>query len=1391
MAAACIHYSSVVFAQNPIHVTYLWHMHQPIYYPYESVQATDNANRFVFSVAGVHGERSGNYGDWPKNAVQQGADRGLPNAGVQVSFSGSLMENLNGLWGTGWRDHWRWARNGLRTVRDNPRLDLVGFAYHHSLMPLTSYESMRMQIKLHKEAYKDNWNTGGSYSKGFFPPESSFALHMIPALVEEGIEWVMVDSGHFDRTLEDFPWSPASSIRPNRSEFRNGTAANKASQWVQLQNVWAPTPVAAPFSYQPHRVRYVDPHSDPANPTVKSMIAVPAARYEGNENGRGGYGAFKPENVWGSNVDKNNNPQRPMIILCHSDGDNFGMKNADAFHGQHGLFLNMIQSNPNFSHTTVQDYLELYPVPANDFIHVEAGSWIGIDGGTPYFDKWIENNARDGQHPDYWSWSMIIAAQNRVLHAEDLENNYSINDVRWGIGPDTAKAWRYFLQAETSCHWYWDYDTANPWDGNATRGANLAMTEANKVINRHPGVDRVGPAIFHPQRKIWNPGGKHWNEAQNQPSDFDVWTFVDDVSGVASVTLKWRTADFNSYKNLSNYAHELYAHTPGQNSAWNAVPMTGDWYPTGKGPNVPDPINRAMRYTGRVQGASDTLVSYYIEAVDTRGNTNKTHILHVWVGESTGGGGGNEPRVEFDPPAPNGCEPVTIKYRKSTSMLGAGPIHIHIGRNGWFDLVPGNPQMTDSGDFWTYVYNIPNETETINIVFNNGSGSWDNNGGQNWNLAVANCATGGGSSVSTFWTSPAQLYGCGPITIYYNPVNRPLAGAAQVYIHAGRNGWQDVILPNPAMSLQNGIWSYTYTPEPGTEAINVVFNNGEAIWDNNANLDWVINVGGCYGEEECAGEGVVWIVPENPTGCDPITVYYNPGAGGTLVNSGSGVKIHIGRDDGSGRWQDVLDPPPGMTLLICPSLATTVYYYVYSPPPGTREINFAFSSINHVDNNNGLDWHYPVNGCAAIPTGFAITNPASNTLVDSSVSNHVVQGIASGVAGHLTWTNNLTGGSGMLPVSSPWTIPQVALGIGTNVITVSGTNTLPGGVVTSAHDSAANYGAGWTNGSNGGTGFGAWALESNGTAGHFTAAKGWGFWSHEGDNYSAAVRPFTGALVAGQTVHIRMKNGWIWEQGGSVGVALRDSDGHEKWVLYFSGGASTYAGTHATDIGWTDAGLDIAFSLTSATHYAVTITPVGGTARTYTGSFTGHIHNVRAWSFGNGTGDEFNSNRDYFVNNLMITSTGSGGSSTTSATVTIVRQAVGHGDSNGDGIPDTWYQQHGVDPSTPGRADQNIPNGNMTYRMAYLYDLDPNNPPAVNPNTIHHAALDGAMMQVRVEAPTSPNRRYDVYWTTNLADPVWMPMGHNLPGRVDQAPVVFTVTNGPDVRYYRTGARLP
>jgi hypothetical protein len=1057
----CLLLAGSVFGQNPIHVTYLWHMHQPVYYPYESVGATDGAGRYNFSVAGVHNERTGPYTSWPKNAVQQGADRGLPHAGVQVSFSGSLGENLNGLWGSGWPGDYRWARNNLRTSLNNPRLDTVGIAYHHSLMPLTSYESMRMQIKLHKEIYKELWDTQG-YSKGFWPPECAFAENMIPALVDEGLEWVLVDNGHFDRACQNYPWVNATSIRPNPSDQINPDPATLGSQWVQLNNVWAPSKVSAPWGYQPHKVKYVNPVTG----GEQKMTAVPAARYEGNENGRGGYGAFKPENVWGTHVNNgvNNNAQRPMLIVCHSDGDNYGMLNADAYNGQHGNFLTMVQNDARFDHSSVQDYLDMYPVPDNDVIHVEPGSWIGIDGGTPYFDKWVENNpgfrGDPNEHPDLWSWSMIVAAQNRVIHADRLEGGYSMNDVQWGIGSDTAKAWHFYLQAETSCHWYWDYDRANPWDGNTTRGCNLAVAEANKVINRHPGSDPMGPSIFPPQRTIWNPGGKHWNETTNQPTTFQVWSFIHDASAIREARLFVRK-DNDGLNPISENDNEVFAQNVAKVEAWTQIAMSSNWYPAGKGPMVPDPAARAMRYQGTVSGYNNALLDYFIEAVDTAGNTNRSEIKHVWVGESgvvnpvtfqpslpdncpgstlriaynsagrnlsaanpvtasvryvgaassndlvmsgTAGGlwsvtsaipagassavvtfksGGTTDdnsgatwtigiatcavpaAVSFNPPAPNGCVPVTITYTPNDGPLkNAAQVRIHVGFNGWQGVLTPDPVMTAAGPSWTYTYTPPAGAYEINCVFNDGGSTWENNNGQDYKVAVSNCSP----EIVAVTFSPGVPRQCDPLVITYNPEDGPLAAVNPVYVVQYINGNFGAPQQN-LMAAQGALWVFTNVNLTGVTNLAVRFGNAaDTLQDDNGGARWSVAVSSC----NTNGPSTVTWEPVAPHGCVPVTLSYRPN-NGPLATSAA-VRVHIGFNGWQGAASVAMSPQGDGS-----------WVYVYNSPEGASQINVCFNDGGSTwDNNATQDWLINVTGCGA-PVGLRFAS--GSPIISQGLSN--------------------------------------------------------------------------------------------------------------------------------------------------------------------------------------------------------------------------------------------------------------------------------------------------------------------------------------------------------------------------------------------------------------------
>ncbi|CAG0987283.1 Alpha-amylase [Anaerolineae bacterium] len=309
-----------VQSNPPIYIAFLWHMHQPIYWPYESVVTTINNNRYPFSVLNVFNDRTGPYNDWPKNAVQSGINAGLGNFGAQVSFSGSLIENLNNLQANGngnfsnWKSHWNNIKN-QNTVLGNPRLDMVGFGYFHPLMPLIGNSDIRKHLQKQKSMMQTNFT--GSYSKGIFPPENAFAPWIIPPLVEEGLEWVLVDNAHFERATTSFPYSGSNeTYQPNRADQINPDP----NDWVQLNGLWAPNKISARWAHQPHYAEY----TDPATGTKKKMIVVPASRYLGNEDGRGGFGALNYEAVMSQLESFNTDPNHPMLIVLHHDGDTHG-----------------------------------------------------------------------------------------------------------------------------------------------------------------------------------------------------------------------------------------------------------------------------------------------------------------------------------------------------------------------------------------------------------------------------------------------------------------------------------------------------------------------------------------------------------------------------------------------------------------------------------------------------------------------------------------------------------------------------------------------------------------------------------------------------------------------------------------------------------------------------------------------------------------------------------------------------------------------------------------------------------------------------------------------------------------------------------------------------------
>ena len=261
-------------------------------------------------------------------------------------------------------------------------------------------------------------------------------------------------------------------------------------------------------------------------------------------------------------------------------------------------FVQWLQDNPTrFECTTVQDYLDRFPPEDDDIIHVEAGSWWGA-GADPEFLKWNGDKgdykgATGPYSPDHNSWGIITAASNIVRTAS-------------AIAPDNAnvaKAWDALMTGETSCYWYWD--GTEEWDSKPATAANIAANLVSDIIAS--GSDKIGPSIYHPQREPYNPGATEWKIAQ--PSDFTVWSYVYDFSGLESVKLKYRI-DKDGINPLDSNQNETYE-GGSEVGPWQEIEMTPSKI---ESITNPKPIYKADEYSAKIEGLKGVLVDYYIEA---------------------------------------------------------------------------------------------------------------------------------------------------------------------------------------------------------------------------------------------------------------------------------------------------------------------------------------------------------------------------------------------------------------------------------------------------------------------------------------------------------------------------------------------------------------------------------------------------------------------------------------------------------------------------------------------------------------------------------------------------------------------------------------------------------
>ena len=762
---------------SQVYTTYHWHMQQPIYWPEVSSWDSDTYQKAYESIvlAGTHPENnlSDIFGKDDRVAAYQYRVRdaiGLisqVDGGAQISYSGCLVENVSSLanagslgYYSGWEGANQQARGWL-TSGGNRKLDIVIFTYHHALGPLVDEEALRKEIQIYKELYPNIWGSGTSV--GFFPAELSFSERMIKVLVEEGVEWVFVPNNHLSRACDGFPLTLGTGGEmcdpPNQADVQNPSQSNWFSKTIQR----GCTPTNAyPFAYQPHKAKYVDPETG----TEYKITVVPVAQAMSWSDGYQQYGTDDIDQIaWASSVSE------PMLIVLAHDGDN-------AYAGGYSYYL---ESVPNFCNaaasagyipTVVQEYLQDNPVSESDVVHVEDGSWINADGdfGSPDFINWNwplfdssgDFDIENGWAEDERNWAVITAAQNRVETAEQIAGGVDISQVQ---DPDNSAtnaelAWHFYLPALTSGYMY--YGTVLDMEVKPTIACNNAIERANLVIG-DGSTDQTAPSIWIPQQLPHNPGatgfGSLWGyQAVEHSRDFWVWTFVADVSGVSSVTFKYRIDNDGVNPLLSNQ-NETYAGGD-EVGDWVGLAMTARDFPAENVYNNNEidffemPAEIADQYYIHVQEPAivdegGVLVDYYVEAVDSKGYVKRSPILHTYVGIGNGSSSGNGDVATWEPASPQAGQTLSISYDLDSGSLdnSTDPVYIHIGHSGWQDIINSDPEMEYNTETskWVYEYSTPSDATTVDFVFNDGVGNWDNNYGLDWHVSVS-----GGSAEENF-----------------------------------------------------------------------------------------------------------------------------------------------------------------------------------------------------------------------------------------------------------------------------------------------------------------------------------------------------------------------------------------------------------------------------------------------------------------------------------------------------------------------------------------------------------------------------------------------------------------------------------------------------------------
>jgi len=285
------------------------------------------------------------------------------------------------------------------------------------------------------------------------------------------------------------------------------------------------------------------------------------------------------------------------------------------------------------------------------------------------------------------------------------------------------------------------------------------------------------------------------------------------------------------------------------------------------------------------------------------------------------------------------------------------------------------------------------------------------------------------------------------------------------------------------------------------------------------------------------------------------------------------------------------------------------------------------------------------------------------------------------------------------------------------------------------------------------------------------ASSGFGLWANTGGT-STATRNFNTPMAAGDSFALRFDNNWV-DNGGETGFALADNTGAVRFRFYFVGGQSNYRITDSTTardtgLAYTGDGLNLTFTLTSATAYTLSTgnTNITGTLAAAGGAISRLVvENKNAGP---------NTERNFYIGTMTHTRQVSD-----SGTANVAASALSFNPVT-DGIADSWWASYGI--TGPARVAANDTDGDG-FTNAQENALGTSPVDASSTFKVGNIERSGNILSI--SWPSIAGKKYQVQKRASLSSGAWENSGAQVTAAGTSSSANVDVSDSPNASFVR------